>query len=111
MERYKFKVKFHDQDKCIKLFLSNEEVEYLTLASSHKISSRITSLHGKEVSMKYLDNSNDWVDLPADDIDSFIDMVETAKQSDNRENLKVIELKVCELARTPQSSHKSHKRP
>ena len=38
-------------------------------------------------------------------------MVETAKQSNNRENLKVIELNVCELAQTPQSNNSSQKRP
>ena len=72
--------------------------------------------------MKYADN-NDWIELPADDLDSFIylyifliiifsldsfiDMIETAKDS-ARENLKVIELKICELAQTPQeiASHK-----
>lgn len=76
-----------------------------------RISNRFVHLRGKEVTIKYFDNSNDWIYLPPDDLDSFIDMVETAKQSDSRENLKVIELKVCELAETPQGSHGSHKRP
>ena len=38
----------------------------------------------KEVSLKYADN-NDWIELHADDLDSFIDMIETAKDS-AREN-------------------------
>ena len=52
--------------------------------------------------MKYAD-TNDWIELPVDDLDSFIDMIQTAKDS-ARENLKTIELKVCELARTPQQT-------
>ena len=52
--------------------------------------------------------NNDWIQLPADDLDSFIDMIETAKDS-ARENLKVIELKICDLAQTPQETA-SHKR-
>ena len=72
-----------------------------------RILTRFTGLRGKEVSLKYADN-NDWIELPADDLDSFIDMIETAKDS-ARENLKVIELKICELAQTPQETA-SHKR-
>ena len=80
MERYEFKVKFHDQDKSIKFFLSTKEVEYLTLASLFdKIYTRIASLRGKELSLKYVDNGGDWVDLPANDMDSFIDMVGNGK--------------------------------
>ena len=52
--------------------------------------------------MKYAD-TNDWIELPADDLDSFINMIETAKDS-ARENLKTIGLKMCELARTPQQT-------
>ena len=40
------------------------------------------------------------IELPADDLDSFVDMIETAKDS-ARGNLITIELKVCELAQTP----------
>ena len=61
-----------------------------------RILTRFSGLRGKEVSLKYADN-NDWIELPADDLDSFIDMIETAKDF-ARENLKVIELKICELA-------------
>ena len=43
-----------------------------------RILTRFTGLHGKEVSLKYADN-NYWIELPADDLDSFIDMIETAK--------------------------------
>ena len=63
---------------------------------------RFGGLRGKEVSLKYADN-NDWIELPADDLDSFIDMIETAKDF-ARENLKVIELKICELAQIPQET-------
>ena len=43
------------------------------------------------VGLKYLDG-NDWFELLADDLDSFIDMIETATVE--RENLKRITLKV-----------------
>lgn len=109
MERYEIKVKW--QEKCIKLFLSSTEVESLNVESLHeRIANRIPSIQGKEVGLRYLDNSSDWVELPSDDLDTFIDMVETAKQSNNRENLKVIELKVCERAQTPRNNYASQKR-
>ena len=68
-----------------------------------RILTRFPSLHGKELSLKYADTLNDWIELPADDIDSFVDMIETAKDS-ARENCKTTELKVCELAQTPKQT-------
>ena len=62
-----------------------------------RILTRFPSLHGKELSLKYADTLNDWIELPADDLDSFVDMIETAKDS-ARENCKTTELTVCELA-------------
>lgn len=107
MDRYEFKVR-GPKEKCVKLFLSSEEVKTLCMESLlDRILTRFSGLRGKEVSLKYADN-NDWIELPADDLDSFIDMIETAKDS-ARENLKVIELKICELAQTPQETA-SHKR-
>ncbi|KAK2547045.1 hypothetical protein P5673_033191 [Acropora cervicornis] len=67
MERYEFKVK-GPKEKCVKIFLSAEEVKTLEL-----------NLHGKELSLKYADTLNDWIELPADDLDSFVDTIETAK--------------------------------
>ena len=90
--------------------MSSEEVKTLCTESLlDRILTRFTGLRGKEVSLKYAD-INDWIELPADELDSFIDMIETAKDS-ARENLKVIELKICELAQTPQEtgSHKRHR--
>ena len=107
MGRYEFKVR-SPKEKCVKLFLSSEEVKTLCMESLlDRILTRFSGLRGKEVSLNYADN-NDWIELPADDLDSFIDMIETAKDS-ARENLKVIELKICELAQTPQETA-SHKR-
>ena len=68
-----------------------------------RILTRFPSIHGKELSLKYADTLNDWIELPADDLDSLVDMIETAKDS-ARENPKTIELKVCELARTPKQT-------
>ena len=68
-----------------------------------RILTRFPSLHGKELSLKYADTLNDWIELSADDLDSFVDMIETAKDS-ARGNLITIELKVCELAQTLQQT-------
>ena len=68
-----------------------------------RILTRFPSLHGKELSLKYADTLNDWIELPADDLDSFVDMIETAKDS-ARENCETTELKVCELAQTPKQT-------
>ena len=64
-----------------------------------RILTRFPSLHGKELSLKYADTLNDWIELPADDLDSFVDMIETAKDS-ARETPNTIEVKVCEVVRT-----------
>ena len=45
-----------------------------------RILTRFPSLSRKELNLKYAD-TNDWIDLPADDLDLFIDMIE-------RENLR-----------------------
>ena len=43
-----------------------------------RILTRFPSLHRKELSLKYADTLNDWIELPLDDLDSFVDMIETA---------------------------------
>lgn len=79
MERYEFKVK-GPKEKCVKIFLSAEEVKTLELKSfMSRTLTRFLSLHRKELSLKYADTLNDWIELPADDLDSFVDMIETAK--------------------------------
>ena len=86
------------KEKCLNLFLSSEEVKTLCMESLlDRILTRFTGLRGKEVSLKYADN-NDWIELPADDLNSFNDMIDTAKDS-ARENLKVVELKVSRAGR------------
>ena len=49
---------------------------------------RFPSLHGDEFTLKYADTLNDWIELPADDLDLFVDMIETGKDSgrDNNDN-------------------------
>lgn len=107
--RYEFKLKVGNEkeaDKCVKIFLNSMEVKTLDFVSlMERILERVPSLRGKEVSLKYLDDREDWIDLPVQDLDSFIDMIETARAS-TRENLKVIQLKVNELAITPQHGAK-----
>ena len=102
MERYEFKVK-GPKEKWVKIFLSAEEVKTLGFKVSHVPHLNAISqlnLHGKELSLKYADTLNDWIELSADDLDSFVDMIET----DVRGNLITIELKVCELAQTLQQT-------
>ena len=86
------------------MFLTAEEVKMLDLGSlKWRILTRFPSLRGKELSLKYGD-TNDWIELPVDDLDSFINMIETVAKDSARENLKTIGLKMCELARTPQQT-------
>jgi hypothetical protein len=88
------------------MFLNSIEMKTLDFHSlMRRILERVPSLCGKEVALKYLDDREDWVDLPIGDLDSFIDMVGTARNS-TRENLKIIQLKVNELANTPQDGAK-----
>ena len=70
MERYEFKVK-GPKEKCIKIFLTVEEVKMLELESlmAH-ILTQFPSLRGKELSLKYAD-TNDSIELPDNDLDSF----------------------------------------
>ena len=102
MERYVFKI-VGPSGKWIKIFMSTEEVKALTMeALLERIIERFPSLRKRSVvGLKYLDG-NDWFQLLADDLDSFIDMIETATVE--RENLKRITLKVNELALTPPRS-------
>ena len=62
-----------------------------------RIKERFSSLKRKTANVKYHDGK-DYIDLPADDIDSFIDMIGRAQQE--RENLKRITLHVNEIAFT-----------
>ena len=86
MERYEFKVK-GPKEKCVKIFLSAEEVKTLGFKVSH------VSHHGKELSLKYEDTLNDWIELPADDLDSFVDMLETVKDSARESPLRLLNSK------------------
>lgn len=88
MERYEFKVK-GPKEKCITIFLTAEEVKMFDLESlMMRILTRFPSPHGKELSLKYAD-TNDWIELPDNDLESFIDMIEIAKDS-ARENCNMI---------------------
>ena len=73
MARYEFRVKGPKQ-KCVKIFFTAEEVKSLMA----RVLTRFPSLHGKELSSKFAD-TNDGIELPADDPDSFIDMIDKTK--------------------------------
>ena len=102
MERYVFKIA-GPSGKWIKIFMSTKEGKALTMeALLEQIIERFPSLGKRSVvGLKYLDG-NDWFELLADDLDSFIDMIETATVE--REHLKRITLKVNELALMPPRS-------
>ena len=102
MERYVFKIKGPgglESGKWIKMFLSTEEVSSLTMELLLcRIQERFPGLRENAFSAKYFDGK-DWIELAADDLDSFIDMTETAQQE--KENLKRIALEVNKIAFTP----------
>ena len=94
--------------KWIKLFLCSKEVASLTMDSLLlRIQERFPSLKRNTVNVKYHD-VNDWIDLPSDDVDSFIDMIETAQQE--RENVKRITLQVSEVPFTPPNDARKSQR-
>ena len=102
MERYVFKIKGPgglESGKWIKMFLSTEEVSSLTMELLLcRIQERFPGLRENAFSAKYFDGK-DWIELAADDLDSFIDILETAQQE--REILKRIALEVNKIAFTP----------
>ncbi|KXJ12950.1 hypothetical protein AC249_AIPGENE24099 [Exaiptasia diaphana] len=107
--RYEFKLRIGSgaRERCAKLFFSSLEVKTLDFPSlMEKVLERLPSLRGKEISMKYLDDRKDWIDLGTEDLDCFIDMIETARDS-TRENLKVIQMKASVLSLTPQDGAKA----
>ena len=80
------------------MFLSSEEASSLTMdLLLLRIEERFPSLRRNTSSVKYHDGK-DWIELPADDLDSFIDMIETAQQE--RENLLQVTLQMNEIAFT-----------
>jgi hypothetical protein len=90
------------------MFLNSIEIKTLDFASlMQRILERFPSIYCKEIALRYLDDSEDWIDLPNEDIDSFIDTIETARDS-TRLNLKVIQLKVNLLSLTPQDGAKTY---
>ena len=46
-----------------------------------RILTRFPNLHGKELSLKYADTLNDWIGLPADDLDSFVNKFLVSKET------------------------------
>ena len=46
-----------------------------------RILTRFPSPHGKELSLKYADTLNDWIELPADDLDSFVNKFLLSKET------------------------------
>ena len=52
---------------------------------------------------RYQDRTQDWIDLSHDDIDSFIDMIETATKVPERENIFRITLKASSIVSPSQA--------
>ena len=88
-----------ESGKWIKMFLSTEEVSSLTMELPLcRIQERFPGLRGNAFSVKYFDGK-DWIEFDADDLDSFIGMIETAQRQ--RENLKKITIEVKKISFTP----------
>lgn len=99
MERFQFKVQGL-VGKWIKLFFSSHEVKFLTLESlTECILTRFPNINSG-FTLKYLDYGSDWIKLPSNGLDSFIDKIETANDSE-KENQKRITLTKVDLAHTP----------
>ena len=58
-----------------------------------RILTRFPSLHGKELRLKYADTLTDWIELSADDLDSFVDTIETVKDSARESPLRLLNSK------------------
>ena len=69
----------------------NERTSGFTTDALH---ARLRQRCGK---LRYQDRTQDWIDLNHDDIDSFIDMIETATIKSERENIFRIILEVSSI--------------
>lgn len=98
MERYVYEFKVQGpKEKWVKLFLSSDDVEHLTLESLiERVVTRFSMDPRNALSFFYLDG-DDWIELIAGDLDSFVDMIESA--TNTGVNKKRITLK-CDFTHT-----------
>lgn len=93
--RYEFKVEYgcsNNDKKWVKFYVEEEEMNGFTMDA---LDVRLREKCGFPCAkIRYQDRSQDWIDLRHDDIDSFIDMVETAAEVTERNNIFRITLKV-----------------
>ncbi|KAK3728258.1 hypothetical protein QZH41_006725 [Actinostola sp. cb2023] len=97
--RYEFKVEYgcsRSEEKWTKFYIEQDEMNFLNVET---LVERLQQKCGGFpcMKMKYLDRSLDWIDLSQEDMDSFIDMVETAQVVPERDNILRITLKVSNI--------------
>ena len=93
--RYEFKVEYGcspNDEKWVKFYVEEEEMSCFTMGA---LDARLQHKCGFSCArIRYQDRAQDWIDLSPDDIDSFIDIVQTATKVPERENIFRITLKV-----------------
>jgi hypothetical protein len=98
VRRYEFKVEYGcstNEEKWTKFYVEEEEMSCFSIDALHaRLRQKCQFLCGK---LRYQDRAQDWIDLNHDDIDSFIDMIETATKVPERENIFRIILKVSSI--------------
>ena len=98
MRRYEFKVEYGcstNEEKWTKFYVEEEEMSCFSIDALHaRLRQKCQFLCGK---LRYQDRAQDWIDLNHDDIDSFIDMIETETKVPERENIFRIILKVSSI--------------
>lgn len=97
--RYEFKVEYgcsRSEEKWTKFYIEQDEMNFLNVET---LVERLQQKCGGFpcMKMKYLDRSLDWIDLSQEDMDSFIDMVETAQVVPERDNILRITLKISNI--------------
>jgi hypothetical protein len=102
--RYEFKVEYGcstNDEKWVKFYVEEEEMSGFTVSA---LDARLRQKCGFPCAkIRHQDREQDWIDLNHDDIDSFIDMVETAAKVPERDNIFQIILKVSAIVSSSQA--------
>ena len=104
VRRYEFKVEYGcstNEEKWAKFYVEENEMSGFTMGDLDvRLRQKCGPLCAK---IRYQDRAQDWIDLSYDDMDSFIDMVETATKVPERENIFRITLKVSSIVAPSQA--------
>ena len=102
VRKYEFKVEYgcsRNEEKWTKFYLEEHEISGFTIGDLD-VRQKCCFPCAK---IRYQDREQDWIDLSHDDIDSFIDMIETATKVPERENIFRITLKVSSIVSPSQA--------